>query len=200
MGVVEAGHHEASAQIDDFGRWAFELLDFFVGSRRADFAIGDSEGLHALVLNRANPRILPAAFCYDGYCTRINVTIDKDQVRGLRRLCAGEIRHSCGCEQQDQQSHSFTPVRVNKVSSMRLSPRSRLVQSNHSRRVCAPPPSPPVPMVVASLPNAMGILASVEATRGTDLIPKCASTAPTTCMMRASAGDSEAGRSPVHSI
>ncbi len=69
---------------------------------------------------------------------------------------------------------------------MRLSPRSRPLQSNHSCNVCAPPPEPPPPMAMASRPSESGMLASVEARCTCAVLPSCASTARITFRMRAS--------------
>jgi len=42
-------------------------------------------------------------------------------------------------------------------------PNSRPLESNHSCRVCAPPPDPPPPIAIASRPSDSGIFASVDA-------------------------------------
>src|SRR5205814_5905706 len=92
----------------------------------------------------------------------VNIAINENNVR---RIFSLRRRNTCHCEhhQHSQENfHSCTPVNASRASRIRFNPRSRFVHSNHSRRVCAPPPSPPEPMVIASLPKESGILASVE--------------------------------------
>src|SRR6267143_488793 len=57
---------------------------------------------------------------------------------------------------------SATPETPRTVSSTRFKPASRPAESYHSCSECAPPPLPPAPMEMASIPRESGILASVE--------------------------------------
>src|SRR5579872_6055631 len=49
------------------------------------------------------------------------------------------------------------------ISKIRVRPKDRPAGSNHSCKVCAPPPLPPAPIAIASRPIAIGMFASVEA-------------------------------------
>src|SRR6516164_8350273 len=55
-----------------------------------------------------------------------------------------------------------SPETPSSVSSTRCKPTSRPAGSYHSSSECAPPPLPPAPMAIASIPSDSGIFASVE--------------------------------------
>src|SRR5437762_6373309 len=152
VSIVESRHNKVAAQINHLGLGAFELLYFLIRARSNDLARGHCNSLDP------------------GCSARIDIAIDKHDFRrsfllSRERTSQGEYR-----EYNQQHFHSCTPVRAKRARRIRLSPRSRLVQSNHSRMVWAPPPSPPEPMVMASRPSESGMLASVEAKRGMDWI------------------------------
>jgi hypothetical protein len=97
---------------------------------------------------------------------RITVPVDKNNVSPwLRRLILWHSRGNHARQQYHRRSqfHGAIPARPSRVSSIRLRPSSRPLQSNHSCKVWAPPPVPPPPMAMASRPSDSGILASVEA-------------------------------------
>ncbi len=76
-------------------------------------------------------------------------------------------------------------------------PNSLPVVSNHSCRVCAPPPAPPAPMAMASRPSEIGMLASVDARCTFAVLPRCASTARAICRILALGCSSPPGRLPM---
>src|SRR6185369_17418797 len=126
----------------------------------------------------------------------VNVPVEKNDVGpGLTWQRLGPSHR----QQEDRRGelHNATPARPIRVSRMRLRPSSRPLQSNHSCKVCAPPPVPPPPMAMASSPNDNGMLASVDARCTCAALPSCASTARITCRMRALGYSSPAGRFPI---
>src|SRR5713226_4663936 len=189
MRVVESGHHEVSAQIDDLGLRPFQLENLVLFARRLDAITPDSH------------RFRPLDFVKRRYhCdSGVNVAVEKNDV-GFR-FCLLLLRQSHGnCAQHEDrcsQVHPLTPASASRVSRMRLSPSSRPLQSNHSCRVWAPPPRPPPPMAMASRPSDSGMLASVEARCTCAAFPSCASTARITCRMGAFESSSPAGRLPI---
>src|SRR5581483_7860807 len=83
----------------------------------------------------------------------------------------------------------FSPERpevATSVRSARCSPISRPEGSYHSSKECAPPPVPPAPMEMASIPTESGMLASVEDRSIRDWLPTKLSAA----RMAASSGES----------
>ena len=118
----------------------------------------------------------------------------------LRELCVvPRTRTQDGTPQTHPQSklHSPTPASAIIVSKIRFNPNSRPLESNHSCKVCAPPPDPPPPMAIASCPRESGIFASVDARCTCAALASCESTARTTCKIRAPARNSPAGRFPI---
>src|SRR5260221_3493532 len=177
MGIVKTGHHKMPAQIDYLRFWSFEFLYLVVRADRDDFSIRNCQSTGSSGKMGLFGRGGPHKTCVG---CGIDIAIHKNYIsRRLQLLRRRETSH-CEHHQNSQKNfHSCTPVSANKTNRIRLSPRSRLLQSNHSRNVCAPPPSPPAPIVVASSPRASGTFASVEASRGKDSIRKCLSTART---------------------
>src|SRR5947209_2544890 len=197
MSIIEPGHHKAPVQVHHFSTRGLQLLHFSICANRNNPAAQYGNGLGTLIDRRRNEILRPGNVVRNGRRTHVDVAVDEDHIRRIFYLSRGETCHCEHHEHSKRDFHSCTPVSASRASRIRFSPRSRLLQSNHSRSVCAPPPSPPEPMVMASFPAASGMLASVEASRGTDLILRWASTARITCTMRAFCGSSAAGRSPM---
>src|SRR2546423_5444914 len=199
--IVEPGHDEVSFKVDDLGVGSLQLLEFNRFANRLNTVAAYRNSLHAQ--NRAERRISGHA--------RINIRVHENDVR-LRRgrsSCSrsGTLRctwHAHGSEQTYgnyetpvPSHHSPTPASANMVSNMRFNPNSRPLESNHSCKVCAPPPDPPPPMAIASCPSDRGIFASVDALCTWAAFVNCASTARTTCKIRAPGRNSPAGRFPI---
>ena len=198
MGIVEAGHHEMPAQVDHFSGRSLQLHDLVVPADGFNSSIAHRHGFRALDSMKRR-----------GVYAGIDVRVEKNDVgpglrgQALRRSCRDHRKRSHhyrahGPEESIRgQLHKATPARPIRVSRMRLRPSSRPLQSNHSCKVCAPPPVPPPPMAMASSPSDSGILASVDARCTCAALPSCASTARTTCRMRAFGYSSPAGRFPM---
>ena len=158
VGVIESGHDEVALEIDDLCLRPLQLHDLVALPNGDDTVAEDRQRLRALARTQRRRRIDHSG---------IDVAVGEDQVR-FRLLC-GLRGHARGHGQQKNRSDSHhrhyspTPDRVSMVSRMRLSPRSRPLQSNHSCNVWAPPPEPPPPIAMASRPRDSGMLASVEA-------------------------------------
>src|SRR6185437_3134036 len=137
------------------------------------------------------------------YYAGVNISVKKNQLglRAFRRVLREAHQQRTGSPQHGKnhgpQFHSLVPVRVSSDKRILFSPNSLPLQSNHSCKVCAPPPEPPPPIAIASLPKDNGTLASVEARWTCDPLPKCASTARITWRIRALASNSPAGRFPM---
>src|SRR3981081_4189464 len=140
----------------------------------------------------------------------VNIRVQIDNVGlGAGNLCAAGHRSlrprgygTQDCEGRETPHHSSTPTpappaSASRISRIPFSPSSRPLESNHSCKVCAPPPDPPPPMAMASCPNDSGMFASVEARCTCAALLSCASTARITCRMRAPGCNSPAGRLPI---
>src|SRR5580658_3334743 len=199
VSVVESGHHKVSAEVDHLGLHPFQLFDFD-GLAHCLNAIAAHRN-RFFTQNRAEGRVVRHA--------GINVCVHENNV-GLRldfgRSTGGSVlgqARDCDRTQQNRQTpaayfshqphqgpscaqpHSPTPASASMVSKMRFSPSSRPLESNHSCKVCAPPPDPPPPMAIASCPSESGMLASVDALCTCAAFDSCPSTARTTCKIRA---------------
>src|SRR5947209_12171508 len=195
--IIESGHHKAPVQVDHLRALCFQLLYFRIGANGNDLAAQHGNGLDPFCQPCRIEILRPGNVIRNVGRAYINIAVDEDHLRRIFDLRRGKTCHCEHHQHSRENFHSCTPVSASRASRIRFNPRSRLLQSNHSRSVCAPPPSPPEPMVMASFPAASGMLASVEASRGTDLILRWASTARITCTMRAFCGSSAAGRSPM---
>src|SRR5581483_3453644 len=215
--IVEARHHEVPAQVDHLGVLALQLFDFSIRSNRYDTAFVNSNGLNARALGDVRPgdnlarRLIGIARDLVYNRSRVDIAVDKDDVGRLLLVDDGvgaqgdddcnqeeiECWQERGCTRSKCTDHS-TPASVSMVSRTRLSPRSRPAGSYHSCSVCAPPPVPPAPMLIASIPIESGMFASVDARCTRAWLPRCVSTARITCNTRAVTGSSAAGRDPIN--
>src|SRR5579872_6400439 len=198
VGIVEPWHDEMPAQIDDFGLRTLQLLDIESLAYGEDAVSTNGDGFFTLDVTER---------CIGGHAG-VNVGVKKNDV-GFR-LCirspeSASLPHAHSrttqqrsCHYQDARSrHSPTPASASMVSKIRFSPSSRPLESNHSCNVCAPPPDPPPPIAMASLPMESGMLASVEARCTWAALFKCESTARTIWRILAPACNSPAGRLPI---
>src|SRR5260221_6713815 len=147
--VVETVHHKMAAQVDDLRIRAFGLQDFVARSNRENTIAADCDCLGPL--SRDQGRRVNT--------TGIDVAVREDDVGlGLvRRVLCRHAHDQAQSEDQCSSHYSPIPASASIVSSMRFSPMSLPLQSNHSCNVCAPPPEPPPPMAMASLPSDSGM-------------------------------------------
>src|SRR5207302_55159 len=94
---------------------------------------------------------------------------------------------------------SATPATPRTVNKARFNPTSRPVASYHSCNECAPPPVPPAPMEMASIPWESGMFASVEERSMRDWFPTNSSAARRAASRGESAESSPPGRLPSNS-
>src|SRR5215470_1109599 len=189
MRVVETGQDELPAKVDHLRLRTFQFKKISTIANREYAISAHRDRLGAL--NRAEPR--------GHHDARIHISVHEDDIGlGLGGLLL-RIHHTDCSQQSDRRSnvHSPTPASASIVSRILFKPSSRPLQSNHSCNVCAPPPEPPPPIATASRPIDKGMLASVEARCTCATFPSCASTARTTCSIRALGSSSPAGRSPI---
>ncbi len=106
------------------------------------------------------PRVVTAARQKDRNRDRRKVRVMVNIGDGLGRVSAIHFDFS-----------SAIPETPSRVSRARFSPISRPVGSYHSCSEWAPPPVPPAPMEMASMPLASGMLASVEERSTRDWLP-----------------------------
>src|SRR4029077_1198262 len=134
MRVVETGHGEMSAEIDDLCLRAFE---FFQVESFAD-------GKDAVSLHRNGFLPLDGSELSIGGHARVDVGVNKNDIGlgpGVGCGSAG-LPHTRGRENANEhnasqtrlacQTHSPTPASASMVSRMRFSPSSRPLESNHS--------------------------------------------------------------------
>src|SRR5215469_6077951 len=97
--IVETGHNEVPAKIDDLSLAALELLNVFVGSDRGDTTIANRQRLRAGRLRLG-----------------VDVSIDEDRVRqpgNIIRDCTSTNHENCEEEQETENklacSHKWAP-------------------------------------------------------------------------------------------
>src|SRR5208282_448695 len=96
--------------------------------------------------------------------------------------------------------HLFsTPLTPITVSNTLCNPISRPAGSYHSSNECAPPPFPPAPIAIASIPCDNGIFASVLERSIRDSFPTAASAARNAASNAESPANSPPGRLPINS-
>src|SRR5579863_6851075 len=199
VGIVESGHHEMSAKIDHLRLRSLQLFNVESLSDRLDAVAANRNGFFAKDGTESAV----------GRHSRIDIAVDEYDVGlrlGVGRWCgvlthagrdANDATKDCTKACLHGQIHSPTPASASMVSRIRFNASSRPLQSNHSCKVCAPPPEPPPPIATASRPRDKGIFASVDARCTCAAFPNCASTARRTCKIRAPGLNSPAGRLPI---
>src|SRR5882724_4186415 len=115
---------------------------------------------------------------------------------GVGQQRAGATRGWAGRGQFHLGFSPEMPATPKRVRSTRFRPTSLLVGSYHSWREWAPPPLPPAPMAMASMPAARGMLASVEERSVRDWLPTASSAARRAKMSGESGRSSPPGRVP----
>src|SRR5437899_4453172 len=164
--VVEAGHHKLAFEI--YGLRAFLAAsaieqDVVHFANATYFALADGQGFSPGIR-----RII-----------RVNAAVSVVS-RARRFLSSARFRVECASKRQDNKREntgsdasvarpgfhrdfsSASPEIPKIVRSTRFNPASRPVESYHSCNEWAPPPLPPTPIEIASIPKERGIFASVE--------------------------------------
>src|SRR5882672_10667275 len=146
--IIETGHYETSAKVDDLGVRSLGFQDFIARSHGEDSIAANG--------NRLGP-----CPCHKGrgvHDPGKDIPVGKDHVglRLLRSILCQTARSQTQDHDQCSSHYSPLPASASIVSSMRFSPRSLPWQSNHSCNVWAPPPEPPPPIAIASRPSARG--------------------------------------------
>src|SRR5579862_2074154 len=127
VGVVEAGHNEMAAEIDDLSIGPAKLEHFGVLADGLNAVPAHGHGFGAL--DGLEGR-------HDGH-TGIDVSVREDDI-GLRLHRLLLRLHAKGAQQDESNCklhYSPTPASASSVSNIRLSPSSRPLQSNHSCKV-----------------------------------------------------------------
>src|SRR3981189_1896356 len=165
--IIETGHYETSAKVDDLGVRSLGFQDFIARSHGENTIAADGDRLGPCPCNQRR----------GVYDSGKDVSVGKDHVgfRLLRRSLCQTARSQTQDYDQCSSHYSPLPASASIVSRMRFSPRSLPLQSNHSCNVCAPPPEPPPPIALASRPSESGMLASVDARCTCAVLPSCAS-------------------------
>src|ERR1700674_2547568 len=164
--IIEAGHHKLAFEIDS--------LDTFLAASAIEEDVvhfPDATNLSVADGHGFGPRMR------GGICVNAAMSVIGRAGSFLRharfRVECGNERDNNKRENAGKESHairpdfhrdfsSATPETPRTVSSVRFKPASRPAESYHSCSECAPPPLPPAPMEMASIPKESGIFASVE--------------------------------------
>ena len=165
MRVVKSRHDKVPAQIHDLGLRPLKLfLDVRIFPHRLNPI---SQYRNRFLAQDRTERSIRRS-------SGINISVNVDNVGlgprhqslQLRILRKREYRNSHRSRHQKLREalhYSPTPASVSSVNKIRFNPSSRPLESNHSCKVCAPPPDPPPPIAIASSPIDSGTFASVEA-------------------------------------
>src|SRR6202521_95688 len=164
--IVEAGHHKLAFEVDRLHAFlaASAIEEHVVHFADAtDLSVADGQGLGprmrgVICVNAAMSVIGRAGSFLRHARSRVECGNERDNNKGDN---TGKESNAIWPDFHRGFS-SATPETPRTVSSTRFKPASRPAESYHSCSECAPPPLPPVPMEMASIPRERGIFASVE--------------------------------------
>src|SRR5258708_3735610 len=145
--VVEAGHHKMALEVHNCGCRPFQLQDVGLTADRKNAFAAYRQGLGALNLVERRG---------SGHAgVNVGMKINRVSFNGRRCLGTHAGREKNRRDQETKLGHHLAaPARARTISKMRCRPKSLPVVSNHSWSVWAPPPAPPEPMAMPSLPRA----------------------------------------------
>ena len=92
MRVIESGHGKMAAEIDDLSLRALLTSECPEWTRRHDFAISDGDGLDPPRYHGAC-KLSQRRFCLPPDGTRVDITIDENNVSGGWLLCFCKTCH-----------------------------------------------------------------------------------------------------------
>src|SRR6267143_146960 len=201
--IIETGHHKLAFEIDS--------LDAFLAASAIEEDVvhfPDATNLSVADGHGLGPRMRAV----------IGVNSPVSVIGGAGSfLRQARFRVECGNDREDNERDnagkesnairsdfhrdfsSATPETPRTVSSARFKPASLPAESYHSCNECAPPPLPPAPMEMASIPCDSGIFASVEERSMRDSLPTISSAARSAASSGESKGNSPPGRLPSNS-
>src|SRR5258708_6207381 len=164
--IVEAGHHKLAFELDRLHAFLAASAieeDVVHFADATDLSVADRHGLgpglrRIVCVNAAVSVIgrVRSFLCHAGF----RVECCKEGDDNKRENACKESSAILWDSHRDLSS--ATPETPRTVRSARFNPVSRPAESYHSWRECAPPPLPPAPMEMASIPRDSGIFASVE--------------------------------------
>src|SRR6267143_838624 len=164
--IIEAGHYKLAFELDRLHAFlaAAAIEENVVHLADAsDLSVADGHGLGprlrgVIGVNAAVDKIGRARsfLCHTRFCVESRNEDDDNE-----RKSAGEDSNAIRAEFHRDFS-SATPETPRIVKRARCNPDSRPAESYHSCSECAPPPLPPAPIEMASIPRESGIFASVE--------------------------------------
>src|SRR5260370_5816862 len=164
--IIEAGHHKLAFEIDSLDAFlAASAIEqdviHFADATYLSVADGLSLGprMHRIIRVNAAVSVIGGAGSFLRHARfRVEGGNEHDDNKGEN---AGK-ESSPILPDFHRDFSSATPETPRRVRRARFKPASRPAESYHSCRECAPPPLPPAPMEMASIPRESGIFASVE--------------------------------------
>src|SRR5256884_267676 len=164
--IIETGHHKLAFEIDSLDAFLAASAieeDVVHFADATDLSVADGHGLgprmRAVIGVNAPVRVIGGAGSFLRHA-RFRVACGKDREDNERDIAGKESNAIRPDFHRD--FSSATPETPRTVSSARFKPASRPAESYHSCSEWAPPPLPPAPMEMASIPRESGIFASVE--------------------------------------
>src|SRR6266404_7289583 len=200
VSVVEARHHKVATKLNRLHAFlAATAIEQYVVqiADAADLPVGDGHGFGPGMrwIISVNPAVdvidrVRAALLRAGH----RLESPSNRERGERNHPA-ESKRATGLRFQRDFS-SAIPEIPSTARSARLKPSSRPAESYHSCNEWAPPPLPPAPIAMASMPRDNGIFASVEERSTRDWLPTNSSAACSAASSGESGFSSPPGRLP----